>query len=440
MALFQADSVRPDAYKKFESRQLPSWYRAAKLGIFVHWGPYSVPAWAEPTGEMGAADPDEWFAHNAYAEWYANTIRIDGSPAQAHHREVHGGAPYDDFLDLWHAEEFDPDELMALVASTGARYFIPTTKHHDGIPLWDAPGTGTRNTVHRGPKQDLIERFAVATKAAGLKFGVYYSGGLDWGVTDYPPIDNGPEEEGVPDRPVDAEYADYAYEHVRDLIDRYSPEILWDDIDWPDAGKEEGPRSLIALFEYFYDRIPTGVVNDRWGETHWDYRTSEYQEGRGLEGAEPWENTRGIGRSFGHNQLEDETNTLDGPSAIKHFVDVVSRGGNLLLNIGLTAAGAVPPLQRATLEALADWNGLNGVAVFDSSPLEPSIGTPSEQPWVRWTRTGDLAHAFIDAEGPVELDAAPNFSRCHRCIPRLANPLPRWSRGIGSSWTYPDLT
>jgi alpha-L-fucosidase len=171
-----ADLVRP----------LPGWLGAAKLGIFIHWGPYSVPAWAEPTGALGAVPEVEWFRHNPYAEWYANTIRIPGTPAAQHHHDVFADAPYDDFLDQWTASDFDPAAWARLFVEAGASYVIPTTKHHDGVALWDAPGTGTRNTVHRGPRRDLVGEIAEAVRQAGLRFGVYYSGGLDWGVTDFP--------------------------------------------------------------------------------------------------------------------------------------------------------------------------------------------------------------------------------------------------------------
>jgi alpha-L-fucosidase len=170
------------------ARPLPAWLASAKLGIFIHWGPYSVPAWAEPTGALGAVPEAEWFPHNPYAEWYANTIRIPGTPAAQHHHEVFSDAPYDDFLDQWTASNFNPAAWARLFVEAGASYVIPTTKHHDGVALWDAPGTGTRNTVHRGPRRDLIGEIADAVRKAGLSFGVYYSGGLDWGVTDFPPI------------------------------------------------------------------------------------------------------------------------------------------------------------------------------------------------------------------------------------------------------------
>ncbi|TDQ02512.1 alpha-L-fucosidase [Leifsonia sp. 115AMFTsu3.1] len=406
MAMFTDDPVRPENYRRFE-REVPQWFTDAKLGIFVHWGPYSVPAWAEPIGELGTIEKGYWFAHNPYAEWYYNTIRIPGSPAADHQRDVYGGAPYDDFIDQWDPVDFDPEAFIALVKSTGARYFVPTTKHHDGVTLWDAPGTDGRNTVARGPRRDLVGAFEQATRAAGLRFGVYYSGGLDWHYSELEPItDDGQAFR----RPVDAGYAEYAYEHVADLIDRYRPDVLWGDIEWPDAGKPSGPHSMERLFEKFYAAAPDGVSNDRWGETHWDFRTSEYQNGTNVEGAGAWENCRGIGYSFGHNTLEDERHMLSGPDAVKTFVDIVSRGGNLLLNVGLTARGTVPDLQRRTLEHLAAWNAVNGDAVFGSQVLDASIARPSEEPWVRWTRGGEgggcdsVANAFVDATGSVRLE------------------------------------
>ena len=392
MPNFDEDAVRPAEYEKFE-HDTPDWYRDAKLGIFTHWGAYSVPGWAEPIGPLGTFEPEYWMAHNPYAEWYFNTIRIEGSPAQQHQQGVFGGADYDDFLDQWKAESFDPDAYLDVVAGTGARYFIPVTKHHDGIALWDAPGTGDRNTVKRGPQRDLIQEFHDATLRHGLRFGVYYSTGLDWWFSKLPPITG---TIGQDYRPLDKAYADYVYDHTIDLIERYQPSVLWADIEWPDAGKAPGDKSLIEVFERYYAAVPDGVVNDRFGSTHWDFRTSEYESGRAGEAKGTWENTRGIGFSFGYNQLDDETNSLSGPAAIKHFVDVVSRGGNLLLNIGPTAAGEIAPLQRRTLEALGAWNAANGDGIFGSRVLPAEVARPSDDRWVRWTRTEGRAHAFVD--------------------------------------------
>jgi alpha-L-fucosidase len=383
------------------SRDMPTWFRDAKFGIFIHWGAYSVPAWAEPTGELGAVDEATWYRHNPYAEWYFNTIRFDDSPARDHHRETYGDAPYDDFLDAWHAEAFDPASWMSLFARAGARYVVPTTKHHDGIALWDAPGTATRNTVHRGPRKDLIADLAAATRDAGLRFGVYYSGGLDWHVTNLAPLDSHTAVHTR--RPVDAAYAAYAYLHVHDLVDRYSPDLLWNDIEWPDAGKHAGAVGLYELFRYYYATVPDGVVNDRWGETHWDYRTSEYQFGLDSESASCWENCRGIGYSFGYNQIEDATQSLDGPGIVRHLADVVSRGGNLLLNVGPTASGQIPQLQRRSLEQLADWMQVNGTAIHGTRPVPPHVAAPSNAPWVRWTQADTAVYGILDAAGQTRL-------------------------------------
>lgn len=388
-------NTRLEHYERFE-RPLPEWFRDAKLGIFVHWGAYSVPAWAEPIGQLGTIDDMHWYRHNPYAEWYANTIRIDGSPASQHHRTRHAGRPYDEFLDHWKAEDFDATGLIGEFARAGARYVIPTTKHHDGITLWDAPGTGTRNTVHRGPRRDLIADFACAARGAGLRFGAYYSGGLDWYRAPSPAI-----QDRVESRiPSSAEYAEYAHQHLVDLIERYQPDILWGDIGWPAVGHSPGPSSLADAFERFYDAVPDGVVNDRWSGAHWDFRTSEYEYNRSVECGDAWEHCRGTGYSFGYNQLERPEHALGGEAAIRLFVDVASRGGNLLLNVGPTASGTLPPEQLRTLRSLGAWNALYGDAIFNSVPLDGAQS--SERPWVRWTRTGQFANAIIDASGRAE--------------------------------------
>ncbi|MEJ3657136.1 alpha-L-fucosidase [Actinomycetes bacterium KLBMP 9759] len=384
------------------ARPTPAWFPDAKLGIFIHWGAYSVPAWAEPTGELGTIDPQTWFRHNSYAEWYWNSIRFDDNPAREHHREVYGDAPYDDFLDAWTVEEFDPAAWCELFARTGARYVVPTTKHHDGIALWDAPGTASRNTVHRGPRRDLVDEIARAVRDAGMRFGVYYSGGLDWYVADHLPVIT---ERANRRRPNDAAYAAYAYLHVKDLIDRYRPDVLWNDIEWPDAGKHDGSLGLAELFRHYYATVPDGLVNDRWGATHRDYATSEYQHRLDSESAPAWENCRGIGLSFGYNRVEDSRHLLSGRGVVRHLADIVSRGGNLLLNIGPTASGAIPGGQRATLEALAGWMDVSSIAIHGTRALPADIAGPSDEPWVRWTLGEKQAWAIVDAGGSVVLPA-----------------------------------
>ena len=378
----------------------------------VSWGAFSVPAWGEPIGELGTIDDwKHWFKHNPYAEWYYNTIRIEGSPAREYHKKNFNDCDYDDLLDLWKAENFNPDEWAKLFAYAGAQYIVPLSKHHDGITLWDAPGTGTRNTVHRGPKRDIIGELAVAVRKAGMRSAVYYSGGLDWEVTKtMPPItDNlGHDGNGLT-RPNDAAYAMYAYEHVIDLIDRYKPDVLWNDIEWPNFAKREGEYSLAALFDHYYKVVPHGVVNDRWGkETHFDYETSEYQYFSENEGASAWENCRGIGLSFGYNQVESEIHSLNTESALRHFLDIVSRGGNFLLNVGPTASGEIPEIQKKVLMGLGDWMAINSEGVYATRAIADIA--PSDTPWVRWAKKGDRIFAYVDAVGAVEIEVPEKVS------------------------------
>ena len=394
-----------DVFKRFE-REVPEWFLDAKLGFMVSWGAFSVPAWGEPIGELGTIeDWKEWFKHNPYAEWYYNTIRIEGSPAREFHKKNFNDCDYDDLLDMWKAEKFQPDEWAKLFAYAGAQYIVPLSKHHDGITLWDAPGTGTRNTVHRGPKRDLIGDIATAVRKAGIRFAVYYSGGLDWEVTKTLPAisDNNQGVEGM-QRPVDAAYSMYAYKHVIDLIDRYKPDVLWNDIQWPDFSKREGEYSLAALFDYYYKEVPHGVVNDRWGkDTHFDYETSEYQFMADSENAPAWENCRGIGLSFGYNQVESEQHSLNTESALRHFLDIVSRGGNFLLNVGPTASGEIPEIQKKVLMGLGDWMAINSGAVYATRAIKEIPAT--DTPWVRWAKKGNSVFAYIDTVGNVEFSA-----------------------------------
>lgn len=395
-----------------QPRPTPEWYLDAKLGIFIHWGPYSVPAWAVPTGELGAVDPVVFMRDSPYAEWYANTIRIDGSPAAEHHRTRYGSAPYSRFIDDWRAERFDPADWARLVRRAGARYAVLTTKHHDGACLWDAPGTRGYTTVRRGPGRDLVAAVAGAVRAENVRFGAYYSGGLDWHVGDLPPVTH-PDQLAATHRPSDDGYARYAEAHVRDLIARYRPDVLWNDIDWPDAGKSR----LGALFEHYYDRVPDGVVNDRWGVGHHDFRTSEYQSGRANETADrPWEHCRGIGLSFGYNVQEDARHGLTGAAAVRLLLDIVARGGNLLLNVGPRADGTIPDLQRTTLDELGAWLAVNGEAVYGTRPV-PSAG-PLPDGCLGLVQRDGIRYAYLDGPaavplGPDDLGPTPSATMVH---------------------------
>ncbi len=157
-------------------------------------------------------------------------------------------------------------------------------------------------------------------------------------------------------RPKDAEYARYCYVHSVDLIDRYAPpDVFWNDIEWPDEGKHFNEYGLGRFFEYFYAKCPEGVTNDRYGGVHHDFLTTEYQHMSENEGEETWENCRGIGLSFGYNRAEGPEHYLSSAAALKHLINVVSKGGRLLLDVGPRADGTLPQEQIDCLEGMAAW-------------------------------------------------------------------------------------
>ena len=338
------------------SHTLPQWYDDCKLGIFIHWGLYSVPAWAEVTWELGA-EPSalEWFTHNPYAEWYLNTIRIEGSPARGYHDRVYGkDYPYEKFADDFTCSNWDPGEWARLFKDAGAGYVVLTSKHHDGFCLYPSAYT-PYNSVNLGPKRDLAGDLTKAVRGAGLRIGLYYSGLFDWTTYPYPIMRHGIENN------YNRTYAfsDYSLNQATELIDRYKPSLLWNDIGWPEKGRGDLP----GLFAHYYNSVPEGAVNDRWSCDFCDYSTAEYLVGtRSLD--KKWEMCRGLGLSFGYNQTEGEDTVISGPELVKLLVEYVSHNGNLLINVGPRADGTIPEIQAGRLRALGAWLKAHGEAIY----------------------------------------------------------------------------
>ena len=353
----------PDLGVTYPDVTPPKWYRDAKLGVFIHWGIFSVPAWAEI--HDGLVPVEDAYARHRYAEWYGNTVRIPGSPARSNHVARFGvGTSYEDLAEHWQPSDLAATALVQAVLRSGARYVVPVTKHHDGFCLWDSDTTRF-NAARRGPRRDLIEELADATRAAGARFGVYFSGALDWHVSDLPPIQS--DRELFTLRRNDEEFARYAASQLDELITRFAPSLLWNDIDWPDAGKGDDDFGVAALWRRYLAAVPDGVVNDRWGVPSHGHLTREYTEVAGVQ-TEVWESTRGLGMSFGHNAAEDETHSLSAAELIRHFVDVVAKNGNLLINVGPRADGSIPEVQQRALDGLGRWLDTNGEAIFSSRP------------------------------------------------------------------------
>ncbi|MBI2766684.1 MAG: alpha-L-fucosidase [Chloroflexi bacterium] len=379
------------------SRPLPGWFDDAKLGIMVHWGPYSVPAWAPRSGAIW--DQADQFRDNPYAEWYRNSLHIPGSPVHIHHADQYGADfGYESFGPMFNdAHRFwDPGEWSDLFARCKARYVVPVAKHHDGFLLWPSAHRNPHAPDGYAATRDLIGELAAAVRGRGMRFGVYYSGGLDWPWNDIPIRSFADFAAAIPR---DRAYIDYAVAHWRELIDRYEPACMWNDIHLP------GPRAEVAaLMRDYYARVPDGVINDRFRSratasgrevtVHHDFTTPEYQAIEGVP-AKKFEAVRGIGHSFGYNREEGQDDYLRAEPLVHLFIDIVSRGGNLLLNVGPRADGSIPETQRARLEELGAWLETCGEGIFETRPWQRPAGATRSGLEVRFTTCGAVTYVHV---------------------------------------------
>lgn len=410
-------------------RRVPAWWADAKLGIFIHWVPASVPGFAPTDVEIGdllasrEADP---LARIPYSEWYENSLRFPGSPVARFHRDEYGDRPYERFADDFVAglDQWDPVDWAHRFAAAGARYVVLVTKHHDGWCLWPS---SVRNPHRSGwfSERDLVGELADAVRATGMRFGVYYSGGYDW-TFDASPI--GSVASGLAAIP-GGDYPDYADRQVRELIDRYEPSLLWNDIAWPSAQKP-----LEALFRHYFDRVPDGVVNDRWMPTtaavraagsrrlrpivdgimrrsaeksgglvppsppFFQYRTPEFTTFDEIQ-TTPWECVRGMDQGFGYNRSSTEADHLSRDDLLGSVVDIVATGGNLLLNVGPRGADAtIPDAQLTRLDWMAEFAPTTRTALQGTRPWVRPRATTPEGVEVRFTAHGDRVWALCSAE------------------------------------------
>lgn len=409
---------------------LPEWYDDAKLGVFLHWGLYSVPGWAPQVPDIQQLlkenGPAEMLRDNPYAEWYLNTSRIQGSPTWYHHRDTYGPeADYDDFVPVF--DEGTATADMAAIAATcrdaGARYVVLTTKHHEGFCLWPTDLPHPRKGRYHATR-DLVGDLREAVLDAGMRMGLYYSGGYDWPYNDALLENPADSFLAVPHTP---DYVRYATAHVRELIERYWPSVLWNDICWPAGG------DLAALFAEYYNAVPDGVINDRWIEPpghrgavsdalarlggslvqrfwsiipedrksltfpathHYDFRTPEYAQYDSIQ-TKKWESTRGVGHSFGANRNERPEDIVTTTELVRSFADIVAKNGNLLIGIGPDQFGRFPAEQLTPLRGLGQWLAVNGDAIYGTRPWLVAQTTTTEGGGVRFTQRDGAVHAIL---------------------------------------------
>ena len=395
-----ADQSREALLQTLRARALPGWFEDAKLGVLPHWGPSAVPAWAEPIGnfhEVSKAHGWEyWFRHDAYPEWYWNTIRIEDSPARTWHDATFGkDFAYERFGPMFDeaTRRFRPEAWAKLFAEAGVRYVVLVSKHHDGWTLWPS---ATPNPFIPGwhATRDLVGELGAAVRARGLRYGLYYSGGLDWTFEPGPIRDLPSLVKCIPQSP---EYRAYVDAHWRELITRYAPCVLWNDIGYPRGA------DLVQLFNDYYTGVPDGVVNDRFvfgNQPHLDFRTPEYSA---LAEATPhkWELTRGLGLAFGYNRNETPAHCLSLRELVHLLCDVVSKNGNLLLGVGPLPDGTIPAVQCERLWGLGRWLAACGDAIYGTRPWRRATGTTSDGTPVRFTQKAGALYALVLGSPPT---------------------------------------
>ncbi|MGW4794794.1 alpha-L-fucosidase [Nonomuraea sp. NPDC004297] len=333
------------------------WFEAARFGLFVHFGVYSLAA-----------------RH----EWVRS-------------REAMTDADYDRYLERFDPDLFDAAALARAAREAGMRYAVLTAKHHDGFCLFDSELTGY--TSARVAGRDLVAEFAEAMRAEGLRVGLYYSL-LDWRHPDftidrYHPLRDSVPPEQAAERDM-ARYRAYLRGQVRELLTGYGPiDLLFFDFTYPAKGPEEwGSEELMAMVR---DLQPQIVVNDRLGIPG-DYVTPEqYQPDRPLtrDGAEVrWEACHTLNGSWGYDRDNHDYKSPD--LLVRMLVQSVACGGNLLLNVGPTGRGALDPRAAETLRAIGSWTALHARSVHGAGP-----STFEAPPNTLYTQRGDRLYLHL---------------------------------------------
>lgn len=358
----------------------PEWFRDVKFGIWAHWGPQAVPR------------QGDWYARGMYE---GGSVDANNNPNRPPNRQysyhvANYGHPsefgYKDIIPLWKAEKWNPDQLMKLYKRVGARYFVSMGTHHDNFFLWNSQ-LHKWNSVNMGPKKDVVGLWQKAAKREGLFFGVseHLGASYTWFQGAHRSDASGPKK-GVPYDGSNPQYFDLYhepalpgdngwytnnpkfqrmwFERIRELIDNYHPDLLYSDGGLP-FGNDVG-RSLIAHF-YNQDasrRNAQGVVyackqasDGRW--------VQDYERGM-AEGIRefPWQTDTSIGDWY----YRTGQKYMSGKEVIQMLVDIVSKNGNLLLNVVQTPEGDLEPDVMAILEDIAAWIKVNGEAIYGTRP------------------------------------------------------------------------
>ncbi len=402
-------------WESLQGYRVPRWYEDAKFGIFVHWGLYAVPAFGN--------------------EWYPRNMYLQGTPEFEHHLATYGpqkGFGHKDFIPLFTAERFDPDAWAALFRQAGAQFVVPVAEHHDGFAMYDC-GFSDWTAAKMGPKRDLIGELAAAVRRQFLVFGLsshraehwwFFNGGMAYESDVQDPRFAGLYAPAQPkELQPNEEFLDDWLARTCELIDKYQPQLVW--FDW--WIEEPAFASYLQRFAaYYYNRAAgwqRGVAINykfnafREGSAVFDVERGQLDDQR----ARFWQTDTAVSKnSWGYIQNHDYRSAGD---LIGDLVDIVSKNGALLLNVGPRPDGTIPEPEQDILREMGAWLKINGEAIYGTRPwrvygegptkvVGGSFNDTKRPPFtrrdIRFTTRGEVLYAValaIPSTGRVEIES-----------------------------------
>ena len=357
-----------------------AWWREARFGMFIHWGLYAVPA-GEYKGQR-SKEIGEWIMS------WANIPRAD----------------YEHFAEQFNPVKFDAATWVATAKNAGMKYIVITSKHHDGFAIYDSK-VSDYDIVDRTPyKKDPVAALAAETKKAGLKFAFYYSI-MDWHhpsqYVNEPGKDrtagNGKNQILPDQKPV---YIAYMKAQLKELVGKYDPAVLWFDGEWTDWWTEEDGQDLYA---YVRGLKPSIIINNRVGkgrkgmeglnrddrEYAGDFGTPEQQiPANGIPGVD-WESCMTLNDTWGFKSYDENWKSTE--TLVRNLIDIASKGGNYLLNVGPTPQGEIPAASVERLAGMGRWMAVNGESIYGTSASPFS----AQLPFGRATKKGNRLYVQV---------------------------------------------
>ncbi|XP_050414721.1 alpha-L-fucosidase [Patella vulgata] len=383
LGLLASTTAYAPNWESLDNRPLPQWYDEAKLGIFIHWGVFSVPSYSS-----------EWF----WWSWKGQHIPALQFFMDENYRP---DFTYADFAPMFTTEFFSPAQWAALFNASGAEYVVLTSKHHEGFTNWPSKHSFNWNSMEVGPKRDLVGELADAIRQnTNIHFGLYHSL-FEWFHPLY-----------LKDKAAKFKTQDFVASktlpELYEIVNAYKPEVIWSDGDWEANSTYWNSTEFLA---WLYTDSPvkdTVVTNDRWGKDatckHGGYFTCQDRFNPGVVQKRKFENAMTIDKySWGYRRDARLSDYLTIEELLKTFVETVSCGGNMLMNIGPTKEGTIAPIFQERLLQMGSWMTVNGEGIRATHPWKHQNDTLTKGVWYTEKRdsTGGLNVYAINLNWPT---------------------------------------